>query len=144
MVAFFQRFAAAAPWITLALLLAMFAFAHGRLALAPGVSIDLPSAAAADDFDPGASVALAMPARNAGDASGEGLLVFFDDARYRMSDPVSAAAFARRLEAKAETTGSGRLTLLADRRLSVGDLTGLLDLARRSGVRSVQIVERRD
>ncbi|MCQ2388822.1 MAG: biopolymer transporter ExbD [Kiritimatiellae bacterium] len=138
MTAFFQRFAAAAPWLTLALLLAMFAFVHGRLALGSGVEVALPEAGTADAVAPASLVALALPA---GDGS---VLVFFDDARYSLGDAAGVQSFTRRLAERAAADESGRLALLADKRISAGDLMRLMDVARRCGVRHVQILEKGD
>jgi len=136
--AFFQRLSAVAPWATLALLLAMFAFVHGRLTLGSGVDVALPDAEASDAVAPAALVALALPA---GDG---GLLVFFDDARYSLDDDSGVQAFASRLSERAAADESGRLALLADKRVSAGDLMKLMGVARRCGIRNVQILEKRD
>ena len=134
--------AASAPWLTLALLLALAALASGRLALAPGVVFDLPSAAV-QESDTAGLVALVLPlARESG--GGEETFVFFDDARFAISDPASADSFRRSLEERAAADRSGTLQLLADRRVPSGDIMGIVALARTAGVRRVQIAEKRD
>lgn len=137
-----RPFCAAAPWVTFALLLAMMAFAGTRFTSAPGVVFDLP----VFDEQEGEStraMALAMPmVRESG--GGEETLVVFDDSRFTLSDPASASSLRRALE---ESVVSGRgevLLLLADRRIPAGDLISLASLARRAGVKHVQIASRRE
>ena len=103
---------AAVPWITLTLLLALFAFI-GDLVL------------------PGAS-------------AGEETLVFFDDARYSLSDESSVLTLKERLGARSLAEPSNTFLLLADRRVPAGDIIRLVGIARESGLSRVQIAERRE
>ena len=82
---------AAVPWITLALLLVMFALLGDTLTAAPGVVFDLPA-------------------------------------------PVGRQA----------ASPDATMLVLADRRVSAGELMRLVGIARESGVRRVQIAERRE
>lgn len=131
-----------APWLTLVLLIIMFAFLHQALAPVPSVGFALPASGAADSAQPGL-VALLLP----GDAEGaqtEGTLVFFDDARYVLSDPAGAEEFAGRLGERATETKCGTLTLLADRRVPVGDVMQVMAIARSRRLVHVQLAEKRD
>ena len=140
--AWMRPFAASAPWLTLALVLALAALAGGRFAVAPGITFDLPSAAV-QEADTAGLVALVLPlARESG--GGEETFVFFDDARFAISDPASADSFRRSLEERIAADKSGVLQLLADRRIPSGDLMGITELARKAGARRVQIAEKRD
>ena len=140
--AWFRYLSQLAPWITLILLVVMFSFLQGALAPVPSLAFDLPEAGAADSAQPGL-VALLLP----GDAEGanaEGTLVFFDDARYVLSDSVGADEFAGRLEARAMETKCGTLILLADRRVSVGDVMQVMAIAKSKRLAHVQLAEKRD
>ena len=131
-----------APWLTLVLLVGMFIFLQGALAPAPGVAFDLPDPGTADSAQPGL-VALLLP----GDVEGgqtEGTLVFFDDARYVLSDPAGADEFAGRLGERAAETKCGTLTLLADRRVPTGDVMQVMAIARSRRLSNVQLAEKRD
>ena len=140
--AWMRPFAASAPWLTLAILLALASLTSGRLAIAPGIVFDLPSSAA-QDAEVAKLVALVLPlARESG--GGEETFVFFDDARFAISDPSSADSFRRSLEERIASDRSGTLQILADRRVSSGDIMGITALARAAGVRRVQIAEKRD
>lgn len=133
---------AAAPWITLALLLATFALVQGRLAAASGVVFDLPERAGDEAVVPGMA-AVVMPVVREGVAGSE-TIVFFDDARYSFSDEASREALRERLGERAAADKSGELLVLADVRVPSGDLMRLAGLAREAGVVRVQIAERRE
>lgn len=133
---------AAAPWITLALILAMFALIGGRLVAAPGVLFDLPESVGRQTAPVGLA-ALVLPV-----AHGEGIaadtLVFFDDARYSLSDEMAVNALREQIDRRVREDASDTLLLLADKRVHAGDLMRIVGLARESGVRQVQIAEKRE
>lgn len=133
---------AAAPWITLALLLVMFAFMQGRLTAAPGVVFDLPDPVAGAAGTPGLAVVV-VPVVREGAAERE-TFVFFDDARYALSDASSVDAFRERLGERAAADAAGSLLVLADARVSSGQLMRLLSIAREAGVVHVQVAEKRE
>lgn len=140
--AWMRPFSASAPWLTLAVFLGLAALAGGHFVVAPGVVFDLP-AAPVEDVEQSGLVALVLPlARESG--GGEETFVFFDDARFTLSDPSSAAAFRRSLEERAVANRTGVLQLLADRRVPAGDIMNITGLARKAGVRRVQIAEKRN
>ena len=133
---------AAVPWITLALLLVMFGLLADTLTAAPGVVFDLPAPVGRQTAVPDATM-LVLPSANVGE-SGD-TLAFFDDARYVLGDPQSVALLREQLLSHVQA-GSARATLLvlADRRVPAGELMKLVGIARESGVRHVQIAERRE
>ena len=131
-----------APWLTLVLLVVMFIFLQSVLAPAPAVGFELPDPGAADSAQPGL-VALLLP----GDVEGgqtEGTLVFFDDARYVLSDPAGAEEFSGRLGERAAETKCGTLTLLTDKRVPTGDVMQVMAIARSRRLSNVQLAEKRD
>ena len=139
-----RPFLAAAPWITVGLLVVMFAVTSGRLVSNPGVLFDLPDGdAAAQDVAPShVALMLAVPRENAG---GSETLVFFDDARYMLSDDASAKQLAARItECMAHDSSDGTLLLLCDRRVTHGEVMRFTALAGKAGVRMVQVAEKRD
>ncbi len=118
--------AAAAPYVTVVLLLLMLHIAGGALAAAKGVLFDLPDAGLVD----GAAtklVALMLPRDHE-------TLVFFDDSRYVLADETSLRALGENLSARTERDESKTLLVLADRRVSGGDLMKFAAVARRNGV----------
>lgn len=140
--AWFKGLALIAPWLTLALIIAMFSFLYSSLAPAPAVSIELPETKLSDSARPGL-VALLLPGGAAG-AQIDGSLVFFDDARYVLSDPTSVEEFSRRLEERSMETRCGTLTVLSDRRVPAGDLMRVMELAKKVRLSHVQIAEKLD
>ena len=140
--AWFRYLVQTAPWLTLCLLVITMLFLNGSLAPAPAVSFELPDSGIADSAQTGL-VALILP----GDASGaqtDGSLVFFDDARYVLSDPISAEEFANRLASRASETKSGVLTLLSDRRVPAGDVMQVMAIAKEKRLARVQLAEKHD
>lgn len=135
-VAWLRPLVAAVPWITVGVLLLMFYLIAGTFTSARGVLFDLPSAG----MDEGVRtklVALVMPKPNE-------TLVFFDDARYSLSDGDSVKALSERLAVRVQSDASGTLLLLTDARVSTGDMMRLAGIARDAGVVHVQIGERRE
>ena len=135
-VAWLRPRVAAVPWITVGVLLLMFYLIAGTFTSARGVLFDLPSAG----MDEGVRtklVALVMPKPNE-------TLVFFDDARYSLSDGDSVKALSERLAVRVQSDASGTLLLLTDARVSTGDMMRLAGIARDAGVVHVQIGERRE
>lgn len=136
-----QPLTVAAPWIALALLFVEFAFIERRLVSAPGLVLNLPAPVCGEAATPGLA-AIVVPVVREGLRAGT--LVFFDDARYSLSDAAAVEAFRERLAARAQADRSGTLLLLADGRVASGDLMRLMGLAREAGVTRVQIGERRE
>ena len=140
--AWMKPLAASAPWLTLAMLLGITALAGNRFVAAPGIVMDMPTTAVGEG-EVASLTALVLPmARESG--GGEETFVFFDDARFTLSDPASAAALRRSVQERMSTDRSGVLLLLADRRVPSGDMMTLTELARKAGVHRVEIAEKRD
>lgn len=139
----FRYLSQTAPWLTLVLLVSMFAFLYNALSPAPSVAFDLPEAGVADSAD-SALVALLIPSDPGGGDQPEGALVFFDDARYVLSEPTGADEFSARLSERSSGRKCSTLTLLADRRVSAGDVMKAMAIARSAGISRVQLAEKRD
>lgn len=140
--AWFRYLAQTAPWLTLVLLIVMFVFLQNGMAPLPAVGFELPAPGVADSAQPGL-VALLLPGDIEG-AQTEGTLVFFDDARYVLSDSAGVEEFAGRLEDRAMEMNCDTLTLLADRRVPAGDLMQVMAIARSRRLAHVQLAEKRD
>jgi biopolymer transport protein ExbD len=140
--AWFKQLVQIAPWLTLVLLIAMFLFLQAALAPAPSVAFELPEPGAADSVAPGL-VALVVVS-DVGGAQNEGVLLFFDDDRYVLSDSASMEEFATRLANRASDTKCNVLTLLCDKRVPTGDVMRIMAIARRQGLAHVQLAEKRE
>ena len=140
--AWFRYLVQIAPWLTIMLIAVLFVLLQGALAPVPSLLFDLPEAGAADSAQPGL-VALLIP----GDVEGaetEGTLVYFDDARYVLSDQTSLDEFSNRLGDRAVESSFRVLTLLSDRRVPVGDVMKVMALAKARRLLHVQLAEKRD
>lgn len=135
--------AVAAPWLALALLLTEFSFVESRLTAAPGLMFNLPAPMGGESFVTPGLAAIVVPVAREGGAGRE-TLVFFDDARYSLSDDASVESFRERLAERVQSGDSGTLLLLADARVPSGDVMRLAGLAREAGVAHVQVGERRE
>ena len=140
--AWFRYLSQMAPWLTILLIAVLFVFLQGFLAPVPSLLFDLPEAGAADSAQPGL-VALLIPGDIEG-AESDGTLVYFDDARYVMSDRVSLEEFTNRLGEKVVETKCAVLTLLSDRRVPAGDVMKIMSLAKAARLHHVQLPEKRD
>ena len=131
---------AAAPWITVCLLVLMFHSISGHFVSRPGTLFDLPSGNASADLHP-AHVALmiSVPRETAG---GTETLVYFDDARYVLSDETSVRLLTAQIAEVLGSSSRRELLLMCDRRVSHGDVMKFTDVARRAGVAMVQVAER--
>jgi biopolymer transport protein ExbD len=138
-----RPFLSAVPWITVLLLVLMFHIVGGTLTSFEGVLFDLPDSAGLRDDEPATLVALVMPMSRRTALQHE-TLVFFDDSRYVLDDAASVRAFGEHLSERVARSPSKTLLVLADRRVSAGELMRLVGIARESGVRHVQIAERRE
>ena len=120
---------AAAPYLTVLLLVLMLHVVGGTLASATGLLFDLPDTVSRD----GAAtdlVALVLP-------HGHETLAFFDDTRYILGDESSFKALGESIATRAEKSPSKTLLVLSDRRIPAGDLMRLADAAKRGGISKV-------
>ena len=140
--AWFRYLVQTAPWLTVLLIAVFFLLLQGTLAPVPSLLFDLPEAGAADSAQPGL-VALLSPGDIEG-AETDGTLVYFDDARYVLSDPVSLDEFSSRLGSRAVESKCGVLTLLSDKRVPAGDVMKVMALAKSRRLLHVQLAEKRD
>ena len=140
--AWFRYLSQAAPWLTVLLIAALFAILQGALSPVPSLLFDLPDAGAADSAQPGL-VALLIPGDIEG-AETEGTLIYFDDARYILSDQASIDEFSNRLGERSVEMKCAVLTLLSDRRVPAGDLMKVMAIAKARRLLHVQLAEKRD
>ena len=130
-----RPFAAAAPWITVLLLLLMLHVVSGTLTSAKGTLFDLPDAGLAEGEATGL-VALAIPHAHE-------TLVFFDDSRYVLDDAASMCAFGEHLSERVARSESKTLLVLADRRIHGGDLMDLAAVAKKGGAAKILFAQKR-
>ena len=125
-----RPFCAAIPFLTVLLSLALVYMIGTSMTLAEGVAFSLPERTEILDAEATPLLALVMP-------GGRDTLVFFDDARYTLSDETSRELFAERLAERVAKAQQRTLLLLCDRRLAAGELMRLAGHARASGVERI-------
>lgn len=127
--------AVSAPWLTVILLVLMFAIVDRALTISPGVAFDLPEPTGARG-EKADLVSLVMP-------SAGSTFAFFDDARYSVDDESSMALFGDQLSAGLARTERKVLLVLADRAVSTGSLMKLAAAARKAGAKKVLFAEKK-
>ena len=133
-IAWLRPLVAAAPWVTLAILVLMMSLLGGTLAIRQGVLFELPDSGLGEG-ESTALVALLLPVSHE-------TLVFFDDARFVLGDAQSMDAFRGQLSERAEKLKEDTLLVLADRRISTGDLMRFAAVAKGGGVAQILFAER--
>lgn len=116
---------AAVPYLTVGLLLLMLYFVGGTLTSSKGLLFDLPEGTFGDVEDVGL-VLLVVPKSHE-------TMVFFDESRYLLEDPVSMKRLGEDLSESVARSEKKTLLVLADRRVPAGRLLELLAVAKRSG-----------
>lgn len=133
---------AAAPWIGFALVLGAISLVQGRATAAPGTVFDLPPGNCTEG-DAAELVALVLPQPGQDDASAADTLVFFDDARYILSDAASRDALAEAISTRAAASRTLTLLAMVDRRVVSGEMMAFVNLARANGIRHIQVAEKK-
>lgn len=132
----FRPFAAAAPWLTVLVLLAMFGLIGGTLTAARGLLFDLP---AGEPKEAASTRLVALVTPTAHDT-----MVMVDGTRYLLGEAVSVDSLSRDLAAGIVRTGDKSLLALVDRRVAAGELAKFAEVVRRSGVERLLMAERRE
>ncbi len=133
-IAWLRPFVAAAPWLTLCMLVVTLYLLGGTLSIAEGVLFDLPEREFADG-EQTSLVALLLP-------TSRETLVFFDDARFLLGDDQSMEAFREQLGERAAKLKEDALLVLADRRISAGELMNFAATARAGGIKRILFAQR--
>jgi biopolymer transport protein ExbD len=127
--------AAAAPFLSVLLLVLQFHLTGGTFTAAKGVLFDLPAPGIAEgEKTELTALMMAMPRET---------LVFFDDSRYILGDESSVKVFGEHLAERAGKTGNKTLLVLADRRVAGGELMKFAAVAKRHGVRRILFAEKK-
>lgn len=133
--AWIKPIVSASPWLTIILLVLMFRMIGDAMTSARGVLFDLPDAGISEG-EMTELVALVMPMPHE-------TLVFFDDARYMLSDGASISALREHLSDRVGKVEHKALLVLADRRVAGGELMKFAAIAKESGVTRVLFAEKK-
>jgi biopolymer transport protein ExbD len=129
-----RAFTAAVPFLTVLLLMLMLVVMSEGLSSGKGVVFNLPetSVGQGEKTD---LVALAMPAK-------DGVVVFFDDARFLMEDEVSMSQFLSLLAARFEKSKNKSILLLVDAGVPSGSVMKIAETLRNAGALKVLFAEK--
>jgi len=129
-----------APWIDVVLVLVFLLMLENRLVVEPGVLIELPEA----EFREGMGsdlIAVVLSGEERSRRQREEI-VLFEDERYVMSDAKQMERLQEALRSRLRGNPDAGLVLEADRRVRQGALVRLFEMARRAGIRTVNLATR--
>jgi biopolymer transport protein ExbD len=131
---------AAAPWVTVVLLVVMLLVVGDRILLRPGVSFDLPRAPFREGMRYGLTAVLIPVART----NGQETMVFFDEEPFDLGVAARQSQLAQRIRDRVALEPRREILLLADRRIPHGDVMTVVNLAREAGVGRVNVSTKPD
>ncbi len=127
------------PWVDLILLLLFYVILSAQFIIQPGVVIDLPESKVQDGARLGMTMVVLAPVAHS--AAG-GHVVFFNDQRFLIDRPDHVERLQRQLSLRVQRLPGAGVTIQADHNVDHGIIVRLVELARESGVKSVNIATR--
>lgn len=134
-----QGLVAMGPWVDLVLLLMFYVILSSQFIVQPGVVIDLPEGKVMDGARLGMTLVVLAPVAH---SAGGGHVVFFNDKRFLTDRPEHIERLQREIEMRAQRLPGSGVTIQADHMVEHGIIVKLVELARESGVKSVNIATR--
>ena len=131
---------AAAPWINLLLLLALFWLVGNRVLVRPGVVFDLPRAPFREGMLDGLKIYMVPTIRT----NVPETMVYFDDDPFKLGQPSERSNLVTRISNRVALEPRREILLLADRRIPHGDVMTVVNLARDAGVSRVNVTVKPD
>lgn len=122
------------PWINLVALTVLFLVVSDRISVNPSVAFELPSASFREGTPGALSLVMLRPAD-----TNEMPLVFFDDVRYKMKNQAEMKNLSLAISAFARKGAQRQLLLLADGEIRHADVIKIVDIARESGIRTINV-----
>lgn len=131
------------PWLTLAVIGVHFALLSKQITITPGIQFDLPKAPFIEGSVSGPSIVMLRSGTASQDTATAGLdedvtLVFFDDIRYRVGTD-DEVKLGKDLALFVEKFNAAQVILLADKNVLHGDVMKVVNIARASGVKHVNV-----
>lgn len=129
-----------APWVDAALIIVFVVIMQGQFVVQPGVVVEIPQTPVRQGLR--SDLAAVILSVETGTQGKRRELVIFDDSPYLMDDPRHLARLEAALLQKTKGDGSAALIIHADRHVEYGTLVQLLDMARKLGIRAVDLSTR--
>lgn len=122
------------PWLNLAALTVLFLIVSNRISVNPAITFDLP----AGTFREGSHNTLNIVMLSPTDTN-DMPLVFFDDVRYKMKNQTEMVNLSSAITTFAQRSGTRQILLLADGNIRHADVIKIVDIARESGISSINV-----
>lgn len=129
------------PWVDILLLVAAFVLLDTRLALQPGIVVDLPQQAFQSGGH-GPKVNLVVMWMGGRPPAAGREVIFFEDVRYLLENPYEQQALQEALVNAARHRPELQLALFADRQVSHGTVMDLMAMAVQAGIPEVNLAIR--
>ena len=136
-----QGLVSAAPWINVLLLIVLFALIESRLALQPGVVVDLPRAPFHEGTPASGPVAVILSVSGIQPGTRENV-VFFDDERFLMSNARQMENLKKAMAERMRRQSDATLIIQSDRRVPHGSVVAIVNLAMDAGALRVNMATR--
>ena len=130
-----------APWLSAALLLIFFLLVTSRFVLQPGIRIRLPESPFNEGVSPYGLMAVVVAQQTAGE-SGAREILFFDDARFVLTDGAGLKKVKAALTKAATDKPGQAMVIEADRLVRHGTMVNLINLAAAAGIPEVFVATR--
>jgi biopolymer transport protein ExbD len=128
------------PWLNLVLLLFLFLLIDKRLVLQPGVVV-APPAGEFVEGTRGDFVVVVLSVRGTQSKAREDV-VFFDDVRYRVTEPQQAEALKQAFADRVRKNGDAGLIIQSDRDVPYGTVMDIMGMALDVGAKHVNVATR--
>lgn len=125
------------PWLDLVLLAILFVLVDSRVALAPGIRVDLPQSTLPDGSRPHL-VVVVLSVDGAGDGRRREI-VFFDDERFRVEREDQMLALREAMSSRSRHIENAELLIQSDQRVNHGTVVRLMNLAAEAGIAKVNL-----
>jgi biopolymer transport protein ExbD len=135
-----QGFVGLAPWFDVVLIAVFFVLLETKFVLQPGVVVELPRAP--DTGGLSSDLIAVVLSVESGVRGARDEIVFFEDDRYRVSDPRQMNRLQGVLRSRARKSLGSGLVIQADQAVRQGTLAELLEMARQVGVPRVSLATR--
>ena len=135
-----QGLVSMAPWMDIVLLFLIFLFINDKFVLQPGAVIELEEAEFVDGLRPGAMLVVTSIKASRKGARDE--MVFFDDVRFLVAQPEQMESLQDAFRSTVRRRPGTGLTIHADRHVEHGTVMRLLNMAKRAGIKRVNLASR--
>lgn len=129
-----------APWMDIVLLFLVFLFINDKFVLQPGAVIELEEADFVDGLRPGAMLVVTSVKGSRLGQRDE--MVFFDDVRFLVAQEDQMAGLQEAFRSAQKKRPEASLTIHADRHVEHGTIVRLLGMAKRAGMKRVNLASR--